>query len=59
MPMYSYNCRQCGHKFELLRGINEKDGELACPECGTMEPEKIFLPLNRNVKWPGGVFRFG
>ena len=59
MPIYLYNCRHCGHKFELLRGINEKDGELECPQCGTKEPERILLPFNRNISWPGGAFRIG
>jgi putative FmdB family regulatory protein len=34
MPIYLYRCRHCGNKIELLQGMNEKDSELACPQCG-------------------------
>jgi len=59
MPLYLYNCRHCGHKFELLRGMHAKDSEVACPECGTREPAKILMPFNRADGWPRVGIRFG
>jgi putative FmdB family regulatory protein len=33
MPIYEYECKKCGSKFELLRKIGEDDNA-CCPQCG-------------------------
>ncbi|MEE1200049.1 MAG: zinc ribbon domain-containing protein [Christensenellales bacterium] len=33
MPLYEYQCASCGHQFEVLRSIKERDGVL-CEKCG-------------------------
>ena len=33
MPIYDYVCGDCGHRFEVLHGLNE-DGPHRCPLCG-------------------------
>ena len=33
MPLYDYRCTECGHRFELLRTISEKD-TATCSRCG-------------------------
>jgi putative FmdB family regulatory protein len=33
MPIYEYLCRACGHRTEILHGINEP-GPQFCPACG-------------------------
>ena len=33
MPIYDYKCAACGHRFELLRSISNRD-EAVCPRCG-------------------------
>ncbi|MEX0893055.1 MAG: zinc ribbon domain-containing protein [Gemmatimonadota bacterium] len=39
MPIYEYDCRGCGHRFEaLVRG----DARPACPECASQELERHF-----------------
>jgi putative FmdB family regulatory protein len=42
MPMYEYHCKQCGTKFEILRGITATDKDIKCPKCGAAKPEKLF-----------------
>jgi putative FmdB family regulatory protein len=60
MPVYLYRCRHCGHKFEALRGINAKDGDLACPKCGTVEIKKFCsLFYGSMPRSPGESFDFG
>ncbi len=34
MPVYDYKCAKCGHRFELLRSISQRD-DAACPRCGS------------------------
>ncbi|MBZ5575519.1 MAG: hypothetical protein LAP40_03040 [Acidobacteriia bacterium] len=39
MPIYEYECRQCGHQFELLV---LKTTVAACPECRSQELEQLL-----------------
>ncbi len=41
MPLYEYRCQACGHAFETLRGLHERDEEVACPRCGEQRAEKL------------------
>lgn len=40
MPIYEYECRQCGHKFELL--VRSGDERPNCGSCGSQDTEKLF-----------------
>ncbi len=45
MPMYEYECRDCGQVIEQLRKMDEADSELACPHCGsknTVRKHSVF-----------------
>ena len=33
MPTYDYQCRACGHRFELFTSISRREAA-ACPRCG-------------------------
>jgi putative FmdB family regulatory protein len=33
MPLYDYDCAQCGRRFEVIHGVHA-DGPTACPLCG-------------------------
>ena len=35
MPMYTYQCEECGEEFEELVPMDERDEPQECPECGT------------------------
>ncbi len=41
MPIYEYQCKKCGRRFEcLVQGGREKD--VVCPDCGAPEPQKLI-----------------
>ena len=42
MPLYEYQCKQCGHKFEILQRLGEGADGLECPACGDQKLEKQF-----------------
>ena len=42
MPIYEYRCRACHHVFEAIRPVGDRGTDLACPDCGAREPEKIL-----------------
>ena len=33
MPIYEYACSACGHRTDIVHGIND-DGPQFCPSCG-------------------------
>jgi putative FmdB family regulatory protein len=41
MPIYEYRCEKCGKIFEELV-LGTGDAPLACPECGTPDPERLL-----------------
>ena len=51
MPVYEYQCKECGKVFEILHGINEnyRDG---CPQCRG-EAKRILSPSNFILKGSG------
>ena len=51
MPIYDYVCGSCGHRFEVLRGINET-GPHQCPECGG-PVARAFAPPTIHFKGSG------
>ena len=42
MPIYEYRCKACGYVFEMLRGVKEKDDEIACPTCRKQGVQKLL-----------------
>ena len=42
MPIYSYACKDCGHKFDSLVGIISEKPELKCEKCGSENIEKLL-----------------
>jgi len=45
MPMYEYECGKCKKKFELLRGLSERDEKCTCPHCNTEAEMKRLSSL--------------
>lgn len=43
MPLYDYECRNCGHKVEVLHGVNDP-GPTACERCGGNMRKLFSLP---------------
>ena len=62
MPVYDYKCVQCGHRFEQLRAISQRDAAV-CPRCGAAitDHSKGFMCENRIcgfVLWKtGGILK--
>ncbi|MBU0509985.1 zinc ribbon domain-containing protein [bacterium] len=40
MPIYDYQCHNCGGEFEELRKISDHDEDVACPHCGEKDCER-------------------
>jgi len=42
MPIYEYNCKKCGHVFDMFRGIHSDDDQIECPKCGAKHSERLY-----------------
>lgn len=43
MPLYDYECRNCGHRVEVLHGVNDT-GPKTCDVCGGQMRKLINQP---------------
>ena len=43
MPLYEYQCRKCGHRFEKIQKFSDKLIK-KCPECGGKVEQMISAP---------------
>ena len=49
MPIYSYICKDCGSKFDLLIGVVSKDEDRVCKKCGSKNIKKSIAPFGINT----------
>ncbi len=54
MPVYEYECKSCGEKFEQKHGITESDIKVKCPKCGAKEPRRVFSTFAMGSSSSGG-----
>jgi len=52
MPIYEYECKQCGHKMEALQKMSD-DPLSDCPECGKSELKKLISAAGFRLKGGG------
>ena len=43
MPLYEYQCKKCGHRFEKIQKFSDKPIK-KCPECGGPVEQIISAP---------------
>jgi putative FmdB family regulatory protein len=46
MPIYEYECKRCGHRFELIQKFSDKPRQ-RCPECRGSVERLISAPAIR------------
>ena len=58
MPLYDYECRDCGEAFEVRASIKEREAGLvlACPKCGSRQARQrlTFASLLRTGRVSSG-----
>lgn len=42
MPLYEYECPDCGTCFDALRGMAEADDPIACPQCEGYQAQRVI-----------------
>ena len=43
MPTYDYECRECGHLWELFQQMKDNP-KRKCPECGRLRAKRLIGP---------------
>lgn len=46
MPIYEYQCQNCGRKFELLRSFSEADSPTSCENCKDSNVKRMLSKVN-------------
>jgi putative FmdB family regulatory protein len=55
VPIYEFECRSCGHRFEELVGshVGLETEDVRCPECGKAEVQRLvstsYIPIHRQM----------
>jgi putative FmdB family regulatory protein len=52
MPLYEYQCKQCGHRFELIQSFSAEDPK-ECPVCHGEVERLISTPARAHFKGSG------
>ena len=47
MPIYEYECKQCGRQFSFLHGVIARTDKPKCPRCGGRRLTKLVSRVSR------------
>ncbi|HET7177458.1 MAG TPA: zinc ribbon domain-containing protein [Solirubrobacterales bacterium] len=53
MPIYEFECRECGNRFEELVAVGAENG--VCPECGAGDARRLVSPISPPGRQPRGA----
>jgi putative FmdB family regulatory protein len=42
MPIYEYECSECGERFEVRQAMGKDESDLRCPKCNAAKPRKLI-----------------
>ncbi len=42
MPIYEYQCTECGERFEVRQNVGADGSSLSCPKCHSGNPRKLL-----------------
>ncbi|ADL07582.1 FmdB family zinc ribbon protein [Thermosediminibacter oceani] len=49
MPVYEYKCVDRGHRFEVLRKLQERDEPIECPDCRSGNTRREVSPFGTGI----------
>lgn len=53
MPVYEFECEECGRRFEELTGSETR--ALPCPECGSEQTRRLLSRVSPAGRQPRGA----
>jgi putative FmdB family regulatory protein len=50
MPVYEFECKKCGHEFEMAMSFAERDKKkVKCPECNSTRVTQLLSTFYANT----------
>lgn len=49
MPIYEFRCLKCNSNFEFLLVNQDDEVEMKCPECNSLDFERILSSTNYSI----------
>ena len=49
MPIYEYECSNCGEKFELFERIYDANHKAKCPKCRDSKLRRVLSTFVNNI----------
>jgi putative FmdB family regulatory protein len=59
MPIYEYICKNCKHKFELMRPFSKSNEGADCPRCKKKAERVISTCYSKTADLNGAVQQLG
>jgi putative FmdB family regulatory protein len=59
MPLFEFECLECGAGFEKLVGTADADSEVTCPKCGGLMVEEKLSAFSSPARSGSAVFSKG
>ena len=53
MPVYEFECEECGRRFEELTSSEMRS--VACPDCGAERTRRLLSPVSPPGRQPRGA----
>jgi putative FmdB family regulatory protein len=53
MPIYEFECEECGTRFEEL--LTDESADVACPSCGSARIRRLMSPVSPPGRQPRGA----
>lgn len=54
MPIFEYECQDCGNRFDVLVQPSQLDAPQTCPACQSAKVEKLMSTFAPKVASSGG-----
>ncbi len=55
MPIYEFQCADCGEKKEILFRSNDEKVEMKCDKCGSVNLQRVLSSTNFSVSGGAGA----
>jgi len=55
MPIYEFECRKCGARFEELLGMTQDTSEIRCPKCNASDPKRLMSMFGSRANSASGA----
>jgi putative FmdB family regulatory protein len=47
VPIYEFNCKECGHHFDLIESVSDHEQHKErCPKCNSKKLERVYSTVS-------------